>query len=124
MIFVVSIGRLYGRAKAKASLVFGNNTLHFKALTLIDNANELNRSKSEPQKNRCSCGNEFLGKFCPECGKAALVGWTCSCGATNTGKFCSECGKKKPETDGYFCECGYKSAEPFKFCPECGKKQS
>ena len=91
--------------------------------TLLDNASELDRSKNETKKNRCSCGTEFSGKFCPECGKAAVIAWVCTCGATNTGKFCSECGKKRQKAGEYVCECGYKATEPFKFCPECGRKQ-
>ena len=91
--------------------------------TLLNNANTLERKKAERKKSRCSCGTEFTGNFCPECGKAASASWTCECGASNTGKFCSDCGKKKPDGVGYTCECGYRSREDFKFCPECGKKR-
>lgn len=38
-----------------------------------------------------NCGNEFEGKFCPECGAPAQR--VCPvCGAVATGKFCGECG--------------------------------
>ncbi|MDE7330404.1 MAG: zinc-ribbon domain-containing protein, partial [Clostridia bacterium] len=41
------------------------------------------------------CGQEFEGKFCPECGEQWQEEKTCpKCGTTNSGssRFCSECG--------------------------------
>ena len=45
---------------------------------------------------RCEkCGNEFEGKFCPECGRAVVAEKnTCkSCGTEFEGKFCPNCGQ-------------------------------
>lgn len=43
--------------------------------------------------NECSkCGNNFDGKFCPECGTAFVQAICSKCGAVIKGKFCSECG--------------------------------
>ena len=40
-----------------------------------------------------NCGNDFEGKFCPECGTPAPRSATCpNCGAEVAGKFCAECG--------------------------------
>lgn len=40
-----------------------------------------------------NCGNDFEGKFCPECGTPTPRSATCpNCGAEVAGKFCAECG--------------------------------
>ncbi len=73
-----------------------------------------------------NCGHQAnTGKFCAECGKPPVEGWTCSCGAVNKGKFCAECGKAKPaDAPLYKCDkCGWEPKDPKnppKFCPECG----
>ena len=48
---------------------------------------------------RCpKCGNEYEGKFCPECGLAADYKVFCpKCGTQHNRKFCPECGTPAPD---------------------------
>ena len=48
---------------------------------------------------RCPrCGNEYEGKFCPECGLAADYKVFCpKCGTQHNRKFCPECGTPAPD---------------------------
>ena len=48
---------------------------------------------------RCPrCGNEYEGKFCPECGLAADYKVFCpKCGIQHNKRFCPECGTPAPD---------------------------
>ena len=78
----------------------------------------------------CECGQENMGKFCLNCGKAKPIAkaagstWICTCGQENSGKFCVNCGQPKPEDKpaGWTCpSCG--AVNQGKFCMECGAKK-
>ena len=63
------------------------------------------------------CGTAVQsGKFCPECGtkRPDADGWKCQCGQINKGKFCSNCGAKKPAGSlKYKCDkCGWEPEDP------------
>lgn len=70
------------------------------------------------------CGNEFEGKFCPECGAKFIEPDACpKCGAKHPpeAKFCSECGAR---LDGKIVcyKCGALSDAGTAFCGECGTR--
>ncbi len=95
-------------------------------------------SQSAPEKWKCTCGQENIGRFCYQCGKPKPepkpepatrpmdAKWICRCGAENIGKFCYQCGTPKPAPapavseppKNWFCKCGAQNTG--KFCYQCG----